>query len=111
MQKVSNFKNRQDFSIFLLHFRKIFPILLSVGRKEMKAIYKTIDEIRKDLGFTQDDFSKNILGCSTRTYFNMINEAHGEWKVSHLIKVAALNEGEVLISTSDGDYEITVKKA
>lgn len=64
------------------------------------AIYKTIEEIRKDSGMNQTDFAQ-LLGVTRRTYaFRLTGEQ--PWLFREIMTAAKLNGGEVAIEL-DGD--------
>ena len=70
---------------------------------------RTVEEIRKSTDRSQIEFAKDI-GLSTRSYTNKIHNRQ-EWKLSEIVKVAELNEGEVQVEINGVNYDITMKKA
>lgn len=71
-------------------------------------MYKEIEEIRRDSGMTQSEFARYI-GTARRTYLNRITGERPRWYFEELIKVAELNEGEVIVSTDGTKYRIKIE--
>ena len=69
---------------------------------------KTVEESRKEVGMTQKEFAESI-GTSFRTYLGRLAGSQPEWKLSEVIKASQMNEGEVLLQTEEGIFEINVK--
>lgn len=74
------------------------------GRKD---IYKTVDEIRHLLGITQTQMSE-LLGVCLRAYQKKINTNY--WTIDELIKASKLNNGKLIVNTSDGSYKLDIKE-
>ena len=69
---------------------------------------KTTEEIRKDLGMTQERFAAEI-GLSIRGYQNKISGKR-EWRLCELIEASRLNNGHVRIEEGGDVYDITIKE-
>ena len=69
---------------------------------------KTVEEIRK-LNFSNQKEFADLIGISGRAYTNKISGVC-EWKLSEILTIAALNDGEVNVKINGKDYNITVKE-
>lgn len=72
-------------------------------RKEGKAIYKRIDEIRKDLKMTQENFAKEI-GMIRRQYIARFNGENPNWKLAEVIKASKFNDGKIIVDVEGKTY-------
>ena len=71
-------------------------------------MYKTIEEIRKDLGMTIPDFA-NAIGLSKRTY---IYRKTGEqmWMLDEVVSAAEMNGGQIIMESKGKTYRINIKE-
>lgn len=71
-------------------------------------MYKEIEEIRRDSGMTQLEFAKYV-GTARRTYINRISGERPRWFFEELVKIAELNEGEVIVNTDGKQYRVKIE--
>lgn len=69
---------------------------------------REIEEIRKQSGMSQVEFAK-YLGTARRTYLNRLNGDHPRWFLEEIVKIAELNEGEVIAVADGKRYAIKVE--
>lgn len=72
-------------------------------------IYKTTEQIRKEVGYNQTDFA-NSVGMSYRTYQERLSNTQPNWKISELIGIADYNDGKLQIEFEGETYNITIIK-
>lgn len=59
-------------------------------------VFKRIDEIRKSLGMTQEQFAKEI-GMIRRQYIARFNGENPTWKLNEIVRASQFNEGKIIV--------------
>lgn len=75
----------------------------------MIIIFKKIEEIRKDVGYSQTEFA-NSFGLSYRSYQERLTHKQPNWKLSELIGITNYNEGQLEVEYDGITYNITINK-
>lgn len=70
-------------------------------------MFKTPEEIRKEIGVSQKEFS-SMVSSSFRTYQERISLEKPKWNIYEIVKLGKLNNGEVRLRTEDGEFDITI---
>ena len=81
------------------------------GERERKviAIYKRVEDIRKDkTNLSQTDFAKEI-GMSYRSYQERITGERPKWLVSEIVKASLFNKGKILVDIDGREYAVSIK--
>lgn len=72
-------------------------------------VYKTIEEIRKDIGMTIPDFAQAI-GLSKRSYIYRKSGEQPMWLLDEVIAAAKMNGGQIIIESKGKPYRINIKE-
>ena len=93
----------------MTHTQSIAYNEIKIKGRGWLIIFKTIEEIRKGVGYNQTDFA-NSVGMSYRTYQERISKTQPNWKISELVEIADYNNGKLQVDYEGETYNITIIK-
>lgn len=98
-------------SLFFVQFKywhicKIVYIGIKGGIIEL---FKSNEEIRKDLGLSQKEFAE-LVGMKFRTYQDRCLLTKPGWTLKDIVNISRLTGGKIRIKNDLGEYDITIKQ-
>lgn len=72
-------------------------------------LFKSNEEIRKDLGLSQKEFAE-LVGMKFRTYQDRCLLTKPGWTLKDIVNISRLTGGKIRIKNDLGEYDITIKQ-